>query len=116
VRTLLGRRNPAPLPADELAAKRADVARRCSTWHEITDPERLRPRGPGLLVDAETDLVWTRRRGHVFEPGGATIAYAPPGAELTFYVDHESGEPVFLERALSCTWSEHLARQEARRP
>ncbi len=114
MRTLLGRRHADPSPADELAAARADVARRCSRWHEITPAERLRPRGPGLLVDAETDLVWTRRRGLVFEPGTSSIAYAPPAAELTFYVD-DDGEPVFLERAMPGTWSEHLARREARR-
>lgn len=106
MRTFLGQGSTSV--EDELAARRVEVARGNSRWTEIAPAERLRQRELGLLVDSETDLVWTRRPGMVWAPETAHVEYVDPRSEQTFYVD-SAGEVVFLE-SVQMTWSEHVRR------
>jgi hypothetical protein len=57
-------------------------------------PQTFRPCSEAAtgLVDAETDLLYIRRRGVVFEPGRATIGFVPEGTALTFYVEQPFGQ------------------------
>jgi hypothetical protein len=68
-----------------------DLAR--ENWQELEEPVA---RGP-WLVDVESDRLYVRRRGLIFEPRMATIV-SGQGADLAFYVDPATGEPVILER------------------
>lgn len=109
--TTIGRAASRETPEDELRAARVEVARRA--WEEIAPAERLVARGPGWLVDSETDRIFVRRRGVTFDPGRASI-FSGDGAELWFFVDRD-GSPVVLERVLSpANWSEHCERRERR--
>lgn len=85
---------------DELRLARVAVARRM--WDEIPET-RLVSRGLGLrlLVDAETDEVFTVVRGTVFENGSARLVDERKG--LSFYLD-SGGWPVALERYAD-SWS-----------
>lgn len=105
---------PPPDPAREherqVREARLDVARQRLNWTEIPDTRLVR-RGP-FLVDAETDLVWVVRRGHVFEPYRATVGYVRNDTPMTFYVDAASGEIVFIEPVSGGrTWTEILERK-----
>lgn len=92
---------------------RLDVARRERSWTEVAEMQLVR-RGR-FWVDAESDLVFAVRRGHVFEPGRASVGYLPPNTPLTFYVD-EDDTIVFLEEPHpGRTWSELVARKARRR-
>ena len=93
---------------------RLELARRETHWTEIAPAERLVRRGP-LFVDSETDLVWVVRRGHIWEPGRASVGYLPDNTPMTYFVD-QLGEVVFLEApgGMPRTWSEVVARQAAR--
>lgn len=96
---------------DEKAVRQARVkAARRVGWEEIPK-ERLRPRGRGWLVDAESDRVFTIYRGATFERGSATII-PDRNRTLAFYLDDE-GWPVVLE-PLGRTWSEIYARHVQR--
>jgi hypothetical protein len=87
-------------------------ARRQAAWVEIPETRLVR-RGP-FFVDAETDLLYILRRGVVFEPGGATIAYVPPDTALTFTV-RQNDDVVFIEHPGGPrTWSEIVERKAAR--
>jgi hypothetical protein len=97
--------------ARQVRAARVQAARANSRWSEI--PETRLVRRGRLLVDAETDYCYSVRRGVVFEPRRATIAYVSPETALSFFVD-QGGEVVFLEQRPG-TWSEVVARQAARR-
>jgi hypothetical protein len=90
---------------------RLQLARRRPKWIEVPE-SRLVRRGP-FLVDAETDLVYVLRRGHVFEPGSATIGYVPHDTPMTYTVN-EHGTVVFLEASGSRTWSEIVERKARR--
>lgn len=91
---------------------RLELARRQQTWTEIPET-RLVSRGR-FLVDAETDLVYMRRRGVVFEPGRSTIGYVPEGAAMSFYVD-TGDNIVFVEHPGGLeTWSELMERKARR--
>ncbi len=93
-------------------AARLEEARRQTTWREIPETSLVR-RGP-FLVDSETDAVFVVRRGHIFEPGRATIGYLPDNIPMTYFVD-EAGSVVFIERYTgAATWSEIVARKACR--
>jgi hypothetical protein len=101
--------------ADAVREARVEVARRQHRWTELEQTALLHRR-PHFLVHAPDDAIFTIRRGVVFEPGSATVGYVPEGAELHYFVDHRSGEIVFLERRPG-TWSaivERKARRAAR--
>jgi hypothetical protein len=112
-------RNIEDVPVDPALAEhekavreaRLDLARRQSAWVEI--PETRLVRRGRYLVDAETDLVYTLRRGVVFETGNATVGYVVPGTPMTYTVN-EADEVVFLEQPSSHTWSEVVARRARR--
>ena len=90
--------------------RRAEVARRNSDWTEVRETD-LVPRAR-YLVHAETDGLFTRHRGIVFQTGSAhLIADRFP---MFFYVDRD-GELVFLQRAPG-TWSEIVAKRARRVP
>jgi hypothetical protein len=92
---------------------RLEFARRQRNWVEVPET-RLVARGR-FLVDAETDLCYVHRRGHVWEPGRATVGYLPDGAAMTDIVD-AAGAVIFLEHPGGpATWSEIVARR-AKRP
>ena len=96
----------------QVLAARLDEARRQSAWTEIPETSLVR-RGP-FLVDSDTDAVFVVRRGHVFEPGRATIGYLPDNTPMTFFVDRD-GDIVFVEPYLgAATWSEIVARKAQR--
>ena len=65
-----------------------------------------------MLVDAETDHIYSRRLGTVFERGSARVMF-DEGVELWFFVA-PTGGVVFLERHRG-TWSERVAKKMARR-
>jgi hypothetical protein len=91
---------------------RVQEARRQTGWTELAELRLVR-RGP-FLVDSEDDVVYTLRRGSVFEPDRATVAYVPSGARMIFYVSG-AGDVVFLERFPGAvTWSEVVARKPRR--
>jgi hypothetical protein len=97
----------------QVRERRLELARRRSNWTEIPE-SRLVRRGGRFLVDAETDLLYLLRRGHVFEPGNATVGYVTESAEMTYYVD-AADNIVFLEHPGSPhTWSEIVARKARR--
>jgi hypothetical protein len=93
--------------------KRLETARGRTNWTEIPETRLVR-RGP-FLVDAETDLLWTVRRGHVFEPYRASVGYVTEATPMTFFVDGD-GDIAFLESPGSAplTWSEIVARRARR--
>jgi hypothetical protein len=95
---------------DAVRDRRVQVAR--STWTEIPR-ERLVARGPGLLVDAETDYVYAPFLGATFETGSASLI-ADKTTGLVFYLD-QRGWPVVLERVLAPrTWSQIHERRVRR--
>lgn len=96
----------------QIREARLELARRQPAWEEIPRT-RLVKRGR-WLVDADTDALYSIRRGVVFEPQRATIGYVPDGARLAYYVD-ERGDIVFLEQTAGTTWSDVVARQARRR-
>jgi hypothetical protein len=102
--------DPARAEHERLVRKaRIELARRQSTWTEIPETRLVR-RGP-FLVDAETDLVWIYRRGHVFEPGRATVGFIPDGAAMTYAVD-QNDNIIFVEHPGGPrTWSEIVERK-----
>ncbi|HUP50871.1 MAG TPA: hypothetical protein VM198_00240 [Longimicrobiales bacterium] len=92
---------------------RLDLARRKSNWTEIPEVRLVR-RGP-FLVDAETDFLWTFRRGHVFEPHRASVGYVTNDTPMTYFVD-QADNVVFLEPPSGPrTWSEIVTRRTRRR-
>ena len=92
---------------------RLELARRRAGWTEIPETRLVR-RGP-FLVDAESDLVFVLRRGHVFEPGKSTVGYVPENTSMIFTVNQDD-EVVFLEQPGGiATWSEIVAHKAARR-
>jgi hypothetical protein len=91
-------RSPRAVAADEVRDARVAVAKR--NWLELQETG-LVARGLGLLIDAETDLVYVRCRGSIFESGSARLIDERP---LAFYLDRD-GWPVVLERQ-GGTWSE----------
>ena len=93
---------------------RLELARRETSWTEITPAERLVRRGP-FLVDSETDLLYVHRRGLVFEPGRATVGYVTPNTTLTFYVDRDDNVVFIDQPGGARTWSEIVARKATRR-
>jgi hypothetical protein len=97
---------------EEVRKTRVKIVRRNADWTEITPAERLIPRGParlGLLVDADTDIVWTRAPGTIFVPGSVTLVATH--ANYTYYVS-TAGDVIPLERVQSIpTWSWYVARQ-----
>jgi hypothetical protein len=97
--------------AGQVRKARLEVARGQKNWEEIPET-RLVQRGR-YLVDAETDLVYVRRRGVVFETGNATVGYVVPGTPMTYTVN-EADEVVFLELGSSRTWSEIVERKARR--
>lgn len=100
--------------AAELLAARVAFARSNQAWTEIPE-ERLVRRGPGWLIDAESDLVYSVRRGQAFAPGGAKPHFVDPAVPAVFYVSRE-GELVLLERcAAARTWSEVVERRARKR-
>jgi hypothetical protein len=94
----------------EVRAARVKVARGNGCWTEIPQARLVR-RGPGYLIDEETDLVYTIYRGTVWESGKATAI--SDRAPLAFYVTLDD-RLVFLESAGSETWSERVERRERR--
>lgn len=90
---------------------RLDAARRQPKWTEIEND--LVPRGykGTQLVSAETDHVYRRYAGPVFQPGTASVI--PDQAELYFTVDANHGL-TFYEREPG-TWSDRVARQARRK-
>jgi hypothetical protein len=98
-------RAPRSDPAqDELRNARVAVTRRL--WEEIPEA-RLVARGFGQLVDAESDAVFIRAPGVIFERGSARLI--DERKELAFYVDSD-GWPVVLERQPE-TWSDITYRR-----
>ena len=91
--------------------RRLELARRQPKWTEV--PESRLVRRGRYLVDAETDLVYVVRLGHVFEPGSATVGYVTPDTALTYYVD-AVGSVVFLKHLGPRTWSEIVERKARR--
>jgi hypothetical protein len=90
---------------------RLEFARQQPHWTEVAETSLVR-RGP-FLVHATTDELFVHRRGHVWEPGRATI-YVPENTPMTFTVN-ERGEVVFLEPPSGPrTWSEVVARKASR--
>jgi hypothetical protein len=79
----------------ERAVRRArlELARRQQTWTEIPETRLVR-RGP-FLVDSVSDLVFTIRGGHVFEPGKAVVGYVPvrPSGRAAGEVIHGGARP-----------------------
>jgi hypothetical protein len=96
---------------EEVRSARIEVARRNPRWTEIPEARLVR-RGLGYLVDAETDLVYTLRRGETFVRGTSNSGYSDH--HLAFCVDL-AGEVVMLELDGSATWSERVERRERRR-
>jgi hypothetical protein len=82
-------------PERQVRQARLDLARRQPAWTEIPETRLVR-RGP-FLVDAETDLVYVRRRGVVFEPGRANVGYIRESTGMTYTVD-QADNIVFLEQ------------------
>ena len=105
--------NPARVEYErQVREKRLELARRRTNWTEI--PETRLVRRARFLVDAETDLMWVVRRGHVFEPGRAAVGYVSDNAPMTFFVDRDA-DVVFLEQPGGPrTWSEVVARRARR--
>lgn len=96
----------------QVREKRLEIARQRSNWTEIPETRLVR-RGP-FWVDAETDLLWVVRRGHVFEPGRAGVGYVTNDTAMTYTVD-AAGEVVFLESPSGPrTWSEVVERRAKR--
>jgi hypothetical protein len=92
---------------------RLEFARRQAHWTELAEGGLVR-RGASFLVDSDDDAVYVLRRGHVFEPGRATIGYIPDNTAMTFYVD-QADNIVFVERySGAATWSEIVARRARR--
>jgi hypothetical protein len=96
----------------QVRAARLEEARRQTAWTEIPETTLVR-RGP-FLVDSDADAVFVVRRGHVVEPGRATIGYVPDKAAMTYFVGRD-GHIVFVEPYLGATtWSEIVARKACR--
>ncbi|MGZ4418030.1 MAG: hypothetical protein ACXVRV_07625, partial [Gaiellaceae bacterium] len=68
-RGTIGRSAPVAAAPDEVRQARIDYARGNSHWTEIPETRLVR-RGPGWLIDADSDLVWVLRRGVAFERDG----------------------------------------------
>ena len=66
--------DPAVEHERQVRQARLELARRRPTWTEIPET-RLVPRGPRFLIDAETDRVYTVRRGAVWDPDRASVGY-----------------------------------------
>lgn len=95
-----------------MRAARLEEARRQTAWTEIAETRLVR-RGP-FLVDSDTDAVFVVRRGHVFEPGRATIGYVLDKAAMTYFIGRD-GHIVFVEPYLgAATWSDIVARKAQR--
>jgi hypothetical protein len=92
--------------ADEIRDARVAVARK--HWEEIPET-RLVARHFGLLIDAETDAVFSRCRGTIFQTGSATLI--DERKDLAFFVDSD-GWPIALERHAE-SWSS-IAYKRAR--
>jgi hypothetical protein len=97
----------------QVREKRLETARGRVNWTELPETRLVR-RGP-FWVDAETDLVWVVRRGHVFEPGRASVGYVTDDTPMTFFVD-ATDEVVFIEPSggRPRTWSEVVAKRAKR--
>jgi hypothetical protein len=96
--------------AGQVRKARLEVARGRNNWEEI--PETRLVRRGRFLVDGETDLTYTLRRGVVFEPGRASIGYVTDQMPMTYFVT-ERGEIQFLEPG-PCTWTEMVERKARR--
>ncbi len=73
---------------------------------------RLVPRGP-FLVDAESDVVYTRHVAATCSSRRATVGYLPNDTPMTYLIHND--EVVFLELPGSPrTWSEHVERKARR--
>lgn len=111
---LLGRvRIGAPVDARDVEAERLRearlrVARANRLWREVED-DFVR-RGPGWLVSAETDEIFTRYRGPVFPRASASVI--PDHMPLYWFLDRD-GSFVFLE-GTGKTWSTVVAKQARR--
>lgn len=98
----LGAPTKAATPLDELRQLRLEVARRQAHWTELQETA-LVARGP-FLVHADSDRLYRRTRGSVFEPSSARIL--TPQLEHAYYVD-QADEVVFVEASTNpSTWSE----------
>ena len=101
------------MSVEELREARLRAARRNSRWTEIEEVDPV-PRHRHWLVSATTDEILERYRGIVFRTGSCSAI--SDVSSLYWYVEHESGELVFLERVGSpATWTEHLERRERRK-
>jgi len=95
----------------ELLEARVARARSIPHWREIP-VERLVVRGPGWLVDTETDLVYVGGRPVLFEPGSAS-----PVAErdaITFFVNKDENVVAIKRRYSPRSWCEHVRRETIR--
>jgi hypothetical protein len=104
-------RPPGP---DERALREARVvaARRNPYWTELREAE-LVERPPAYLVDSESDRVFSRYRGPVFERGQERPSLQEQ-VGLSFYVTADN-ELVFLEPVPgTATWSQIVERQARR--
>lgn len=90
----------------ELREARVAAARRQPGWVEFEETALVRR--ARWLVHAESDELYRRSRGVVFQSGSAALI--ADHVPLAFYVEHETGEVVFLEK-VGKTWSEIVARR-----
>jgi hypothetical protein len=97
---------PVDLDAERIRRGRIETARKAQNFEEI-DRADLVPRGPGWLVSAESDQIYTPHKGTVFANGSAALL--ADRVALWFYLD-DDGDIRFLER-LGETWSNIVARQ-----